>query len=366
MQRYLKSVIILIILTLPFTLNAQLTYDTLDLGNGISIPMVLIPPGTFMMGPDSLHCTQIAAQGSWYLNQVQCPQHQVTITKPYWLGVTEVTQAQFAAIMGDSIITYSTSRNSRGPNYPAYLNVSPTRARDFCSHVAELTGKPVRLPTDAEWEYACRAGTTTKYFWGETTVQQSLYVAPSGDFSQVGSRQPNPWGLYDIAGNVWEYVGDNNYTTPTVPETDPNHYNGAYNCAILRGGGILDNWYWSASRLAQVCGSGADHTIRVAADYTGTNIINNKTGQKRNERSIHCSPNPFNPSTTITINGLQPQVRSVVKIYNGEGSLVTTLNTGSSEHAVIFWNAANLPSGMYYIRAVVGSKVLRTRALLLK
>jgi formylglycine-generating enzyme required for sulfatase activity len=200
---------------------------TLDLGNRVTVKLVRIRPGTFMMGsPDS-------EQGR---DMNEGPQHEVTISKPFYMGVTEVTQAQYEAVMGGNPSIF------KGATNPAD-NISWNDATEFCKKLSEKTGKKVRLPTEAEWEYACRAGSKTKFCFGDSDAglaDYAWYKANSGDTTHpVGQKKPNAWGLYDMHGNVWEWcanwLGDypkGVVTDPQGPETG--------SAPVLRGGGWGD------------------------------------------------------------------------------------------------------------------------------
>jgi formylglycine-generating enzyme required for sulfatase activity len=145
------------------------------------------------------------------------PQHRVRITKPFYLGATEVTQGQWEAVMG----TRPWEGNSHvrtGTDYPA-THVSWGDAVEFCQRLGKKENATYRLPSEAEWEYACRAGTTTAYHFGDDTSPLGEYAwfgGLSGDGNcrneryahQVARKKPNSWGLYDMHGNVWEWCRD--------------------------------------------------------------------------------------------------------------------------------------------------------------
>ena len=170
----------------------------LDLGDGVTMEFVYIKPGTFIMGGSN------TKDSKWH--GVEVPKHEVTLTKGYYMGKYEVTQAQFQKIMGSN-----PSKASKDPNCPADT-ISEGDAVAFCNKLAEKTGKMTRLPSEAEWEYACRAGTTTKYFFGDTPAKLGEYAwydkNDGGSSHPVGQKKPNAWGLYDILGNVCERVSD--------------------------------------------------------------------------------------------------------------------------------------------------------------
>jgi formylglycine-generating enzyme required for sulfatase activity len=174
--------------------------------NSIGMKFQLIKPGTFMMGSP-------ASELGRDENETQ---HQVTLTQPYYLGVYEVTQEQYERIMG---INPSEFKSSSHP----VDSVSWEDAVAFISKLndlerGQLPGRVYRLPTEAEWEYACRAGTTTAYSFGDSASDLESYAWYSKNLRSltqthpVGGRKPNPWGLYDMHGNVeewcWDWFGD--------------------------------------------------------------------------------------------------------------------------------------------------------------
>jgi len=211
---------------------------TLDLGGGVTMKCILVPAGKFMMGSAKSETDRHSDEG---------PQHEVTITKPFYMAATEVTQEQYQRIMGTNPSHFKGAKN------PVEC-VSWDDAAEFCRRLSERTGKTVRLPTEAEWEYACRAGSTTRYCFGDADEGLGEYAwhsANSGTTTHpVGHKKSNAWGLYDMHGNVWEWCADWYGDYPKGAVTDPQGpASGAFR--VLRGGswdGSLDGCR-SASRF---------------------------------------------------------------------------------------------------------------------
>jgi formylglycine-generating enzyme required for sulfatase activity len=191
---------------------SQAQYFTENLGNGIIIEMVYIPGGTFLMGSPETE----AESNDW-----EKPQHQVTI-QPFFMGKYTATQAQWKAVTKlpkierdlDPAPSYF-----KGDNRPVEC-VLWRNAVEFCARLSKKTGRNYRLPSEAEWEYACRAGTTTPFHFGETITPDlanyngnyTYLDAPKGKYREettdVGSFPPNAFGLYEMHGNVWEWCAD--------------------------------------------------------------------------------------------------------------------------------------------------------------
>jgi len=133
------------------------------------------------------------------------PAHEVTLTTPFYIGRCEVMQEQYAQVMGGNASQF------KGASLPVE-EVSWNDATEFCMKVGEKTGQTVRLPTEAEWEFACRAGTTTTYCSGDSEAdlgRAAWYKMNSNSTPHpVGQREPNAWGVYDMHGNVWEWCQD--------------------------------------------------------------------------------------------------------------------------------------------------------------
>jgi formylglycine-generating enzyme required for sulfatase activity len=186
---------------------------TLDLGGGASMELVYIKPGSFVMGGES--------KTDGRFECVELPKHEVKLTHGFYLGKYEVTQAQYEAIMGSN-----PSRSTKNPDCPVD-NVGAPDALTFCGKLAAKTGRDARLPTEAEWEYASRGGRETKWFFGNDPSQIEAFAwfknNAGGKSHPVGQKKPNPWGLYDIYGNVCERISDTyarNYYSIS-PKEDP-------------------------------------------------------------------------------------------------------------------------------------------------
>ena len=192
---------------------------------------VLIEPGTFEMGSPE---TEAGRDDDETL-------HTVTITQPFYLGKYEVTQEQWQAVMGDNPADFS----SCGQDCPVE-SVSWEDAQAFIAALNRLEGvETYRLPTEAEWEYAARAGTRTAYHFGDDASQLGAYAwySDNGDDQThpVGQKQPNGWGLFDMHGNVWEWVHDWKEAYPRGTVTDPRGPSSGV-LRVVRGGG----WYYNA------------------------------------------------------------------------------------------------------------------------
>ena len=205
---------------------------------GASLEMVWIPSGTFMMGSPSSEAGRDDDEG---------PVHEVKISKGFYLGKYEVTQGQWEAVM-ETTPWRGEDYVRTGSAYPA-VYVSWNDAQEFIGRLNAAVGSEVyRLPTEAEWEYACRAGTITRWSFGNVESQLTHYAwydANAWDVGEkyghrVGTKRPNPWGLYDMHGNVWEWVQDwyGDYSSSSVADpTGPS----AGSDRVVRGGDFYND-----------------------------------------------------------------------------------------------------------------------------
>lgn len=203
---------------------------TYELSDGISLDMIEIPAGSFLMGEDVL--------------QFEKPQHQVTIS-PFCMGKYAITQEQWKTV-ASNLEKVNRDLNPdpfyfKGAQRPVD-NVSWYDAVEFCDRLSQKFDRQFRLPSEAEWEYACRAGSTTKFFFGddEKDLEKYAWYSVNSEYKTqpVGQKLPNAWGLYDMAGNCWEWCLDKwHYTYYEAPNDGSAWIENSVNeNRLLRGG----------------------------------------------------------------------------------------------------------------------------------
>ena len=215
--------------------DTQLIHEA-DLNESVAMEMIWVEPGTFSMGQDG----------------VATPVHEVTLTNGFYLGKYEVTQAQYEAVM-----TGNTDSLSATPsNWPNNANrpVEKVSWDDIQKFLTRLNAQEAGnipegwayvLPTEAQWEYACRAGTTTAYSWGDSiTTSNANYNSNIGQTADVGQYSANPWGFFDMHGNVWEWTADWYAAYSSGAQTDPEGP-ATGTSLVFRGG----SWYATGANL---------------------------------------------------------------------------------------------------------------------
>jgi formylglycine-generating enzyme required for sulfatase activity len=204
----------------------------LDLGDGVGMKFVLIPAGELTMD------SPIGDPGQRSRAPGRRGQRRIRLTKPFYMLATEVTQRQYSLVMDTNPSDFKDDDN------PVEM-VSWDEAVEFCRKVSEKTGKQISLPTEARWEYVCKAGASTRFCMGDDEGLLGLYgwYAANSDKQahSVAQKKPNAWGLYDMHGNVWEWCADrygSGYHPRGRPSTDSTESPSA-TYRVLRGG----SWY---------------------------------------------------------------------------------------------------------------------------
>ena len=253
--------------------NKQAEFFKEDLSNGVILEMVSIPGGKFMMGTEDEEIERLVKKFDWEYFRREKPQHEV-IVQPFFLGKYPITQAQYHKVMGENPSYF------KGNNLPVE-NVFWNNAVEFCQRLSQKTGREYRLPTEAEWEYAARAGTKTPFHFGATITTDLanydgnyIYASePKGKYraetTTVGTFTPNAFGLYNMHGNVWEWCQDNWHKDyQGAPKDGTAWVSGSYGVKVIRGGSwrLNPSYCRSASRN--------DTFPRFANDYfTGFRVV---------------------------------------------------------------------------------------------
>ena len=339
---------------------ARLPQDATSTSTGMTF--TLIPAGTFTMGSPEAEVNRGPGQG---------PQHTVQISRPFYMGVYEVTQGEYESVMGTNPSSFKTVSGQNTSRFPVE-QVSWNDAVEFCQKLSAKDGVTYRLPTEAEWEYACRANTTTPFHFGSTLNGDQANV--DGNFpygtttkgpchqrtTTVGSYPKNAFGLFDLHGNVWEWCEDvydeKAYASRSGTTTDPKGTSGSES-RVLRGGSWLNgslharlanrNWNSPVSRNGtygfRVVFSAA--AVRTPGDVTGTSPItlpqtipSQATGMKLTlipagkfqmgspDTEAQRSPNE-GPQHTVEIS--RPFYMGVYEVTQGEYEKVMGVNPSS-------------------------------------
>jgi formylglycine-generating enzyme required for sulfatase activity len=311
--------------------------------NSLGMKFVLIPPGEFDMGSTEeevaklLEEAKASNQPSWYIERLpaQAPKHRARITKPFWLGVHEVTRGQFRRFVEDRGYQTEAERDGKGgsgfvdgqwiqdprfvwnrelgfeqaDDHPV-VNVTWNDVTAFCKWLSEKEGETTHLPSEAQWEYACRAGTTAAWCSGEdeeALKEYGWFFFNADDRSHpVGQKLPNAWGLFDMHGNVWEWCQDwfgERYYASSPMEDPPGASGGSDR--VSRGGG----WHNVASigrasfRDRYVPGSrrgyvGYRLARMVALPESGSASSQKKPGSPQS--TAPTTPKPSTPPSTAT------------------------------------------------------------------
>lgn len=198
--------------------------------NSIGMKLKRIPPGSFQRDLE---------EGTDEKRLVE-----VRIAHSFDIGVFEVTQAQYQQIMGVNPSHFT------GPNLPVD-SVLWFDAQEFCRRLSKKEGVTYRLPTEAEWEYACRAGSTTEYYWGDKYRTRYAWCEVNSEerTHEVGTREPNAWGLYDMSGNLWEWCADWYAEYPSVAVVDP--IGPASGSERVLRGGAWNSYEWYVSSVVR-------------------------------------------------------------------------------------------------------------------
>ncbi|MFC1633275.1 formylglycine-generating enzyme family protein [Planctomycetota bacterium] len=225
-----------------------------NFGDGVTMRLLLIPKGEFLMGSPADEMGRDPDEG---------PARKVRFDKPFYMGVYEVTQEQYEKIMGTN------PSKRKDPKFPVHM-VSWNEAREFCRRLSSLAGEQFRLPTEAEWEYACRAGTTTAFYWGNSFDDQYAWSLNNskGTLHEVGTRLPNAWGLFDMSGNLWEWCEDPYIDHIPGPDELIDLKDASDRAdRTLRGGS------WNVNPLFSRSANRSRNTPNIRMDYNGFRVV---------------------------------------------------------------------------------------------
>jgi len=201
--------------------------------------LAIIPPGSFIMGNDGRH-------------KNERPAHKVTIDKAFAIGLFEVSFDEWQACFDEGACgTEMPSDHNWGKGNRPIINVTWLESKAYLKWLSEKTGKTYRLPSESEWEYAARAGTQSEFWWGDDVGQEKANCRDCGptishQSQPVDSFKPNPWGLYNVHGNVWEWVEDCwNPTHEGAPSDASARLEGDCRQRVMRSG----SWYYFSKNI---------------------------------------------------------------------------------------------------------------------
>ena len=231
--------------------------------------MVRIPAGSFTMG-----VPEAEGQRERTTDDDARPLHKVTIAQPFWMGRFPVTRGEYAAFVADT--NYDKDGGHwRAPGFDQtdrhpVVNVRPEDADAYAAWLCRKTGQAYRLPSEAEWEYAARAGTTTARFWGEAFAGGEIYVHTEDSTVPVDGRQPNPFGLHDMLGHVWEWCADPWHDNYKGAPTDGSVWStGGYPASRVARGG---SWNINPRLIRAGFRNGIDYHLRLGP-WAGFRVV---------------------------------------------------------------------------------------------
>jgi formylglycine-generating enzyme required for sulfatase activity len=247
--------------------------------NSVRMKLVLVAAGGFTMGTSAEGLARFKKNNpGWYPLEKEGPAHQVRITRPFYLGAYEVTQEEYEAVMGSNPSYFAATGKGKAQvvgldtrRFPVEM-VSWHDATEFCRKLSESpaerkAGRAYRLPTEAEWEHACRAGTAGLFSFGNSLSARQANIATEKEArlnrtTTVGSYPPNAWGLFDMHGNVREWCRDGPRTYTTRAVDDPRGPEASGGQRVIRGGSWgLPEWFCRSSlRLERVPTQQTNHT----------------------------------------------------------------------------------------------------------
>lgn len=233
-------------------LGVPLTIE-LKCGEGVELPLILVPAGHFLMGSLEKEEDRSDNEG---------PQHEVTISRPFYVGMFPVTQAQYKAVTGKNPSRFKADTRP-------VEHVSWNEASEFCVRLTEKTTRVVVLPTEAQWEYACRAGSASRFSFGDDERALGFhgwYAKNSNSPRPVGKKKPNAWSLYDMHGNVCECCADRYGPYEKGRMIDPRGAD-LGDARVVRGGSWFHRPQYCRSACRRVYAPGSSHA------YIGFRVV---------------------------------------------------------------------------------------------